>query len=84
MYFFLNSLQESYDLILHNTVFSYHVWPALALIGGIDSGLRMGGRCRDKLSSRHGTVLGVSKRGSKSVKVQWDDGDNLHRLYLTV
>ncbi|XP_068741343.1 probable E3 ubiquitin-protein ligase HERC1 [Montipora capricornis] len=38
----------------------------------------MGGRCVDKLSSRHGTVLGVSKHGNKSIKVQWDDGENLY------
>lgn len=62
-----------------NSVFPYYVWPALAVIGGIDSGLRMGGRCVDKLLSRHGTVLGVSKHGNKSIKVQWDDGEHLVR-----
>ena len=42
----------------------------------------MGGRCVDKLSSRHGTVLGVSKHGNKSIKVQWDDGENLYRYFF--
>ena len=39
----------------------------------------MGGRCVDKLLSRHGTVLGVSKHGNKSIKVQWDDGEHMVR-----
>lgn len=47
------------------------------MIGGIDSGLRVGGRCVDKTLSRYGTVLGVSRLGSKSVKVQWDEGEHL-------
>jgi len=58
----------------HNPVLCYCVWPALAVIGGIDSGLRIGGRCVDKLLSREGTVLGASKPGSRSVKVLWDEG----------
>ena len=57
----------------HNPVLCYSVWPALAVIGGIDSGLRIGGRCVDKLLSREGTVLGASKPGSRSVKVLWDE-----------
>ena len=72
-------LQEKNGVTPHNTVFCYHVWPALAVIGGIDSGLRVGGRCFDKVLSRHGTVLGVSKPGNKSIKVQWDEGDHLVR-----
>ena len=58
----------------HNPVLCYCVWPSLAVIGGIDSGLRIGGRCVDELLSREGTVLGASKPGSRSVKVLWDEG----------
>ena len=58
----------------HNQVLCHWVWPALAVVGGIDSGLRIGGRCVDKLLSREGTVLGASKPGSRSVKVLWDEG----------
>ena len=67
------------ELTSNNAVFCYWVWPALAVIGGIDSGLRIGGRCVDKLLSRQGTVLGVSKPGNKSVKVLWDEGNLLVR-----
>uniref|UniRef100_A0A8C4Q7E9 HECT and RLD domain containing E3 ubiquitin protein ligase family member 1 n=1 Tax=Eptatretus burgeri TaxID=7764 RepID=A0A8C4Q7E9_EPTBU len=49
------------------------VWPALAVMGGVDQGLRVGGRCIHKLTGRHATVLGVLKDGSTSAKVQWDD-----------
>lgn len=62
-----------------NSVLFYCVLPALAVIGGIDSGLRIGGRCVDKLLSREGTVLGASKPGSRSVKVLWDEGSILVR-----
>ena len=55
------------------------VWPVLALIGGVDRGLRMGGRCRSKVTCRTGTLLGVLKDGSQSVKVLWDDSDALIR-----
>lgn len=55
------------------------MWPVLAVIGGIDRNLRMGGRCVDRQSSKQGTVLGVNKEGSKNVKIQWDDGDTFVR-----
>ncbi|EDO28140.1 predicted protein, partial [Nematostella vectensis] len=42
-------------------------------MGGVDSGLRVGGRCTAKHSSKEGTILGVANEGSKMVKVQWDD-----------
>ncbi|XP_013415684.1 probable E3 ubiquitin-protein ligase HERC1 isoform X1 [Lingula anatina] len=51
------------------------VWPALAVIGGTDRGLRVGGRCIHKSTSRKGTLLGVVKDGSDYVKIQWDDSD---------
>ncbi|XP_048583459.1 probable E3 ubiquitin-protein ligase HERC1 isoform X5 [Nematostella vectensis] len=56
-----------------DTNLCYTVWPALAVMGGVDSGLRVGGRCTAKHSSKEGTILGVANEGSKMVKVQWDD-----------
>ena len=55
------------------------VWPALAVIGGVDCGLRVGGRCVDRSSGKEGTILGVANEGRKIVKVQWDEGDNYVR-----
>ncbi|KAG8440199.1 hypothetical protein GDO86_006116 [Hymenochirus boettgeri] len=51
------------------------VWPVLALIGGVDTGLRVGGRCLHKQTGRHATLLGVVKEGSTSAKVQWDEAE---------
>ncbi|XP_038640315.1 probable E3 ubiquitin-protein ligase HERC1 isoform X8 [Scyliorhinus canicula] len=51
------------------------VWPVLAVIGGVDTGLRVGGRCIHKQTGRHATLLGVVKEGSTSAKVQWDDAE---------
>ncbi|XP_048472974.1 probable E3 ubiquitin-protein ligase HERC1 [Rhincodon typus] len=51
------------------------VWPVLAVIGGVDTGLRVGGRCVHKQTGRHATLLGVLKEGSTSAKVQWDDAE---------
>lgn len=51
------------------------VWPVLALIGGVDSGLRAGGFCRHKPSGRRAILLGVLKEGSTSAKLQWEEGD---------
>ncbi|KAF5301595.1 hypothetical protein FQR65_LT08900 [Abscondita terminalis] len=47
------------------------VWPAFAVIGGIDRGLRMGGMCRHKNTGRKAIVLGILKKGITVVKVQW-------------
>ncbi|XP_062621584.1 probable E3 ubiquitin-protein ligase HERC1 [Saccostrea cucullata] len=52
------------------------VWPSLVLIGGLDPGLRVGGSCRHKTTSKKGTLMGVSREGSATVKVHWDDGDS--------
>jgi hypothetical protein len=49
------------------------VWPALAVIGGVDRGLRVGGHCIHKPSGRRAVVLGTLKQGLAFVKVQWDD-----------
>ncbi|XP_073979432.1 probable E3 ubiquitin-protein ligase HERC1 isoform X3 [Rhodnius prolixus] len=46
------------------------VWPALAVIGGIDSGLRVGGPCVEKQTGRRGIVLGSLKQGMTNVKVR--------------
>uniref|UniRef100_A0A8D8RZ78 HECT-type E3 ubiquitin transferase n=1 Tax=Cacopsylla melanoneura TaxID=428564 RepID=A0A8D8RZ78_9HEMI len=49
------------------------VWPALAVIGGVDEGLRMGGKCVDKPSGRVGTLLGTLKEGIAKLKVEFID-----------
>ncbi|XP_018324237.1 probable E3 ubiquitin-protein ligase HERC1 isoform X2 [Agrilus planipennis] len=52
------------------------VWPALAIIGGADRGLRMGGLCIHKTSRRKGIVMGILKKGVTVIKVLWlPDGD---------
>jgi len=51
----------------------------LCLIGGMDRGLRVGGRCSSKLTLKQGTLLGVLKEGSTSAKVLWDDSDAIIR-----
>lgn len=56
------------------------MWPSLVLIGGLDPGLRVGGSCRHKTTSKKGTLMGVSREGSATVKVHWDDGDSTVRL----
>lgn len=52
-----------------------NVWPVLALIGGVDSGLRAGGACLHKPSGRRATLLGVVKEGSSLAKLQWEETD---------
>lgn len=51
------------------------VWPVLALIGGVDGGLRAGGACLHKPSGRRATLLGVVKEGSSLAKLQWEETD---------
>ncbi|CAN9504281.1 unnamed protein product [Ophioblennius macclurei] len=51
------------------------VWPVLAVIGGVDSGIRAGGLCRHKPSGRRAIVLGVLKEGSSLAKLQWEEAD---------
>ncbi|XP_041666433.1 probable E3 ubiquitin-protein ligase HERC1 isoform X2 [Cheilinus undulatus] len=51
------------------------VWPVLALIGGVDNGLRAGGLCRHKPSGRQAILLGVLKEGSTLAKLQWEEAD---------
>lgn len=54
---------------------SVQVWPAMAVIGGLDRGLRVGGQCVEKSTGRKATILGTLKRGLSSVKLLWDDSD---------
>ncbi|KAM3600471.1 uncharacterized protein V6R79_024041 [Siganus canaliculatus] len=51
------------------------VWPVLALIGGVDNGLRAGGLCLHKPSGRRAILLGVLKEGSSLAKLQWEETD---------
>ncbi|XP_034565879.1 probable E3 ubiquitin-protein ligase HERC1 isoform X2 [Notolabrus celidotus] len=51
------------------------VWPVLAMIGGVDNGLRAGGLCRHKPSGRRAILLGVLKEGSTLAKLQWEETD---------
>ncbi|XP_016128716.1 probable E3 ubiquitin-protein ligase HERC1 [Sinocyclocheilus grahami] len=60
---------------VHLRMLCHQVWPVLAVIGGVDGGLRMGGRCVHKQTGRHATLLGVVKEGSTSAKVQWDEAE---------
>lgn len=48
------------------------VWPALAVIGGVDRGLKIGGQCIHKTFSKRGILLGTLKKGYTTVKVQWE------------
>ncbi|XP_061589686.1 probable E3 ubiquitin-protein ligase HERC1 isoform X2 [Cololabis saira] len=52
-----------------------NVWPVLAVIGGVDSGLRAGGLCLHKPSGRRAILLGVLKEGSSLVKLQWEEAE---------
>ncbi|TRY98659.1 hypothetical protein DNTS_005902 [Danionella cerebrum] len=57
------------------SVLCSEVWPVMALIGGVDSGLRAGGTCLHKPSGRRATLLGVLKEGSPLAKLQWEETD---------
>lgn len=57
------------------SVLCTEVWPVMALIGGVDSGLRAGGTCLHKPSGRRATLLGVLKDGSPLAKLQWEETD---------
>ncbi|KAF0297934.1 putative E3 ubiquitin-protein ligase HERC1 [Amphibalanus amphitrite] len=51
------------------------VLPALVVVAGVDRGLRVGGACVHRPSSRRAVVLGMLKQGLSSVRLQWEDGD---------
>ncbi|XP_033633807.1 probable E3 ubiquitin-protein ligase HERC1 isoform X2 [Asterias rubens] len=54
----------------------HSIWPILAIIGGVDRGLKIGGRCIHKQTCREATLLGMLKEGGTSAKVQWEDADS--------
>ncbi|CAM1299303.1 HERC1 (predicted) [Pycnogonum litorale] len=54
----------------------FEVWPALAVISSVDTGLRMGGRCVQSTTMRYGTILGMVKPGSCNIRLQWDDSNH--------
>ncbi|KAJ1212714.1 hypothetical protein NDU88_000367 [Pleurodeles waltl] len=51
------------------------VWPVLAVMGGIDKGIRVGSHCVHRPSGRKAVLLGVLQKDSKMVKVQWEDSE---------
>ena len=53
------------------------------MIGGVDEGLRIGGRCVHTQTGRKGVLLGVLKPNAAMAKVQWDDSDATIRLIFT-
>ncbi len=52
------------------------VWPALAVMGGVDRGLRVGAKCIHKSTGKKAIILGTLRTGLTSVKVQWEDADS--------
>ena len=44
-------------------------------MGGLDRGLRVGGRCLHRTTGRTGVVLGMVRPSTSLAKVQWDDGE---------
>uniref|UniRef100_A0A2C9KCS9 B30.2/SPRY domain-containing protein n=1 Tax=Biomphalaria glabrata TaxID=6526 RepID=A0A2C9KCS9_BIOGL len=52
------------------------IWPCLAVIAGVDHGLRIGGRCIHKTTGKKGIVLGLPREAAITAKVQWDEGDS--------
>ncbi len=49
----------------------WHIWPAFAVISGVDEGLRMGSKCKMRNTAKCGVLLGVTHDGK--LRVQWDD-----------
>ncbi|XP_027837521.2 probable E3 ubiquitin-protein ligase HERC1 [Aphis gossypii] len=49
------------------------VWPALAVIGGLDRGLKVDGRCFDLDQKSFGTIMGTLKKGFTTAKVMRED-----------
>ncbi|XP_035829751.1 probable E3 ubiquitin-protein ligase HERC1 isoform X3 [Aplysia californica] len=52
------------------------IWPCLAVMGGVDHGLRIGGRCVHKISGKKGIILGLPREAAITAKVQWEEGDS--------
>ncbi|XP_076258464.1 putative E3 ubiquitin-protein ligase HERC1 isoform X2 [Rhynchophorus ferrugineus] len=59
------------------------VWPALAVIGGVDKGLRMGGYCKHKTTGKKAIILGVLKKGITTVNVQWEHDCGLSNVAIS-
>ncbi|KAG5885881.1 hypothetical protein JTB14_019144 [Gonioctena quinquepunctata] len=59
------------------------VWAALIVIGGLDRGLRMGGMCRHKYNGKKATVLGVLKKGIRTVNVQWEGNGGVSDVIIS-
>ena len=55
-------------------VICFQVWPCLAVLGGVDGGPRVGGRCVHRKNGRSGIILGLVCPSSNLFRVQWDDG----------
>uniref|UniRef100_A0A3Q2EB80 Uncharacterized protein n=1 Tax=Cyprinodon variegatus TaxID=28743 RepID=A0A3Q2EB80_CYPVA len=66
------------------TALCNEVWPALAVIGGVDGGLRAGGQCMHKPSGRRAIMLGVLKKGSSLAKLQWEEADLSIRYHYSL
>ena len=59
------------------------IWPALAVISGVDEGIRMGSKCRMKDSAKTGVLLGVTQ--DSKMRMQWDEiSDVSINIYLLV
>jgi len=52
-------------------ILTWKTFPALALLASVDTGLRLGSRCKLVRSSRTGVVLGMTH--DHKLRVQWDD-----------
>ena len=48
-------------------------------MGGVDQGLRIGGRVQHKISGKKGIILGLPREAAITAKVQWDDSDSTVR-----
>lgn len=59
------------------------IWPALAVISGVDEGIRMGSKCRMKDSAKTGVLLGVTQ--DSKMRMQWDEMSDVSiNIYLLV
>ena len=54
-----------------NSDLLWNVWPSLALLSGVDHGLKMGAKCQLKQTAKVGVLLGAT--GDGKLRVQWDD-----------
>lgn len=60
------------------------LWPVMALLAGLDDGLRVGGPCTVSPTHANAHVLGVIKNHPNAVKVQYDEGEvNLTSVYYS-